>query len=99
MCAETLIEQTAREILESARSGDAPGVIVYLQNLVAAKDRRIAELERDLGEAVETLGWLYDLQNGCPLPKYEADWNKTMDKANDVILKHEAQKQGGRGDE
>ena len=35
-------------------------------------------LEQENTTLREALQLLYDCQNGCPLPKYEADWNRAM---------------------
>lgn len=49
----------------------------------------IAEaIERKNMEAKElrdTLEWLVDLQNGCPLEKYRKDWSRTMEQARCLL--------------
>lgn len=42
--------------------------------------------------AVEALQALYDVQNGSPLIKYEAEWNEAMKLASDVLGEFNAQK-------
>lgn len=41
--------------------------------------RRIRELE-------DALQNLVDVQNGCPLHKYEKDWNAAMDDAHKLLM-------------
>lgn len=36
-------------------------------------------LEQETEALREALQLLYDCQNGCPLPKYEVDWNRAME--------------------
>lgn len=43
--------------------------------------KRVGELEAENKTMREALQLLYDTQNGCPLPKYEADWNRAMELA------------------
>ena len=38
-------------------------------------------------ELVNALQELVDHQNGCPLPKYEAGWNKAMDMARTALAR------------
>lgn len=45
-----------------------------------------------LEKAVEALQALYDVQNGSPLIKYEAEWNEAMKLASDVLDEFNAQK-------
>lgn len=40
----------------------------------------------------ETLRWLCDLQNGCPLGKYEDEWTEAMTKAIKMIEEYERNK-------
>lgn len=46
-------------------------------------------LESDALEQIrqfkDTLGLLYSAQNGCPLPKYQEDWNKAMTEAATLL--------------
>jgi len=46
------------------------------------------ERGNDTGEALNALRMLFDVQNGCPLPSYEKDWNKAMAKAVKVLEKY-----------
>lgn len=39
---------------------------------------RYYQLEQENKTLREALQLLYDCQNGCPLPKYETDWNRAM---------------------
>lgn len=43
-------------------------------------------LEQETEALREALQLLYDCQNGCPLPKYEADWHRAM-KLTEQVLK------------
>lgn len=46
------------------------------------------EMERQARMAQELrdiLQWLVDLQNGCPLPKYEKNWDWTMARARRLL--------------
>ena len=36
-------------------------------------------------ELADTLGWLFDLHNGCPLEKYRRDWERTMKRADCIL--------------
>ena len=51
---------------------------------IQAYDEVITKVEQQAKENKtmrEALQLLYDTQNGCPLPKYEADWNRAMELA------------------
>lgn len=41
-------------------------------------EKQIARLRARCERLSEALQLLMDNQNGCPLPKYEADWNRAM---------------------
>lgn len=45
---------------------------------------RLIAAAPDLLEALEAL---YSVQNGCPLPKYEKDWNEAMEATKAAISK------------
>jgi hypothetical protein len=45
----------------------------------------IERLRADEAEMIVVLRWLVDLQNGPPLPKYAADWQRTMDRARAIL--------------
>ncbi len=51
--------------------------------IVAADFARTLESELTVAKAV--LRKLYDLQNGCPLPKYQHDWDAAMKQAHDIL--------------
>lgn len=46
---------------------------------------RVAELEAQRRKFREALELLVDHQNGCPLPKYEAEWTRAMALARVVL--------------
>lgn len=46
---------------------------------------KAADVEAMLEECRSTLQALYDVQNGCPLPKYEKDWNAAMKHAQALL--------------
>ena len=60
--------------------GTAATNIESLQHHLAASQERCGKLE-------EALGDLVDHQNGCPLPKYEQEWNLAMAKAQELLRK------------
>ena len=47
--------------------------------------RRRAAQSPLVARLLEALQLLYDCQNGCPLPKYQADWDKAMQLAQQVL--------------
>jgi len=47
-------------------------------------------LRARLAEALDVLRALADVQNGPPLPKYEADWSDAMDRAYALLDKEGA---------
>ncbi len=53
----------------------------YIVKLLEAIDELRAENAR-LREALQAL---YDVQNGCPLPKYQAEYDVAMVKANEAL--------------
>ena len=54
----------------------------YLEILLEKRDKdhakTIAQLQADNAKLRNALQLLQDNQNGCPLPKYEIDWNEAM---------------------
>lgn len=44
-----------------------------------------SSLEKENAALQEALQLLYDCQNGCPLPKYEAEWNRAMALTRSII--------------
>jgi hypothetical protein len=68
------LTQLAHDLFHLARDSDATGEADFR-----------ASLEKGLAEVMDTLEWLVDLQNGCPLPKYENDWNRTIAKARKIL--------------
>lgn len=50
---------------------------------------RLEAAESRNAELADVLQSLVDLQNGCPLPKYEADWNRTMERAKVLLAAKE----------
>jgi hypothetical protein len=51
------------------------------------------EARESITELRDILQSLVDLQNGCPLPKYEEDWTKTMRRARGALA--EAKRKAG----
>lgn len=45
----------------------------------------IEQLEQQNAALREALQLLYDCQNGCPLPKYQADWDRAMALSQQVL--------------
>ena len=45
----------------------------------------LLEMADALEKTVDTLEWLVDLQNGPPLPSYEDDWNRAMERARRIL--------------
>lgn len=41
--------------------------------------------ERKIRQLVDVLQRLYDYQNGCPLPSYEAEWSRAMSDARALL--------------
>lgn len=69
---------------------DSQGLIVAdVRTPPSEGGREDARLIAAAPDLLEALSWLVDLQNGCPLPKYEADWNRTMAMARAAIAKAE----------
>ena len=56
----------------------APGQCVVLD----ADYQRLTQAARDAGRALQALS---DVQNGCPLPKYEADWQRAMQWTQEAL--------------
>lgn len=74
------IEQQAKEI-ESHKTE-----IARLKNELSHRTfERFNQLGAENKTLREALQLLYDCQNGCPLPKYEADWNRAMKLAEQVL--------------
>ncbi len=46
-------------------------------------------LHSEFRETLTCLRNLYDHQNGCPLPKYETEWNAAMAQAERLLQQHE----------
>lgn len=49
-------------------------IVEHIERLKAERDAAVQEA----GRLREALSLLYDHQNGCPLPKYEPQWNEAM---------------------
>ncbi len=47
-----------------------------------------AEQREEIIRLRKALQLLYDVQNGCPLPKYRADWDKAMGTAEELLKEH-----------
>lgn len=58
--------------------------VAYGQPGECGPDAKLISATPDLLEALEMLR---DFQNGCPLPKYEKEWNRAMELANAAIKK------------
>lgn len=74
---DAALAQPAQESAPGPREGAVKRSEYWKAENIAAN----AEIER-LKEALQLL---YDNQNGCPLPKYEADWNRAMQLAEAVL--------------
>lgn len=48
-------------------------------------DKRIADLLAVIELQKTAMQKLYDTQNGCPLPKYEHDWNEAMQLTQEAL--------------
>jgi hypothetical protein len=55
------------------------------ESLIAESTRTIQELQAHIEELRHALQLLRDSQNGCPLPKYENDWNEAMRLADEAL--------------
>ena len=47
--------------------------------------QRLADLQGKLKDIREVLRDLFDCQNGCPLFKYEKQWNAAMERASAIL--------------
>ena len=54
----------------------------FVSRVVVKNTKTAVEENKTLREALQLL---YDCQNGCPLPKYEADWNRAMKLAEQAL--------------
>ena len=52
---------------------------------IARLERRLSRMRRIQADALDCLSDLYAVQNGCPLPKYEADWTAAMRRAERLL--------------
>lgn len=68
---------------------DRTALAVNAVNLCHDLGREPAEVKRLWDELADTLRSLADLQNGPPLPKYEDDWNRTMERTYAVLAEVE----------
>ncbi len=75
--------------------------ITALQDGIFALGRKVERLETDNDRLREALQALYDVQNGCPLPKYQAEYDVAIVKARAALqdaalteLTERAQKDG-----
>lgn len=41
--------------------------------------------QKEITRLREALQLLFDTQNGCPLPKYEDDWNRSMELSRKAL--------------
>lgn len=48
----------------------------------------IEQLEQQNAALREALQALYDCQNGCPLPKYQVDWDRAMELTRQALKEH-----------
>lgn len=48
-------------------------------------EKRLEKVEEEKKEAVEIIQWLREVQNGCPLPKYEDSFNNANKMADRFI--------------
>jgi DNA repair exonuclease SbcCD ATPase subunit len=66
---------TSKGIWSAGLSEQATFVLEMNYRALQAQLVQATKREAQLREALERL---YDVQNGCPLPKYEADWTEAM---------------------
>ena len=62
----------------------------YESQLEAVADLSVVS-ESDFQEMFECLRDLIDLQNGCPLPTYKDEYNKTIERCEKILSKYEEQ--------
>lgn len=87
-----------RARIEALEKGRDAMIIKYTQqtdNAERQRNRTLAKLESTRMELItltaerdrlkEALSLLYDHQNGCPLPKYETQWNEAMRLADTAL--------------
>lgn len=49
------------------------------------KDAVIEQQAQQIATLREALQSLYDVQNGCPLPKYQKDWDRAMELTQQAL--------------
>lgn len=70
--------------------GSIRDVLITESDYKDIQDDARVRLVESLAEALEALRLLHDFQNGCPLEKYESQWNKAMRLAVKVLEKNNA---------
>ena len=51
----------------------------------AEQREQITLQAQEIARLREALQLLHDHQNGCPLPKYEKDWNRAMELTEQIL--------------
>lgn len=51
----------------------------------AAQRLEIEQQAQQIATLREALQLLYDVQNGCPLPKYQKDWDRAMELTQQAL--------------
>ncbi len=59
-----------------------------MQDRIDRQANTITEYQAAEGALREALQALYDVQNGCPLPKYQADWDEAMVMTERLLKEH-----------
>ena len=63
---------------------------MYQEALLKAKNGDLSIVsESDFQEMFECLRDLMDLQNGCPLPTYQDDYDETIERCEKILSKYE----------
>lgn len=57
----------------------------YTKVAIQSWKEKCEQQAKEITELREALQLLYDCQNGCPLPKYEADWTRAMELAEHAL--------------
>lgn len=64
------------------------GVEEHSREIVGQVQAREAKLAQHNAALREALQALHDVQNGCPLSKYQSDWDKAMEMAERLLKEH-----------
>lgn len=64
------------------------GIISRWEDTYAGQKELLEQQAQQIATLREALQLLYDVQNGCPLPKYQADWDKAMEMTDRLLKEH-----------